>query len=79
MMHIEQRPQGWTVVNDAGELRLHTQKGEPMYLQNKEDVVRQCNANGLYQARRGNPGGYPEGTLLEFSVDKQSTAQRPRG
>lgn len=79
MMHIEQRPQGWTVVNDAGELRLHTKEGEPMYLPTKDDVVRQCNANGMYQARPGNPGGYPEGTLLEFSWEHESTIERPRG
>lgn len=69
MMHIEKRLEGWTVVNDAGEIRLHTEKGVPMYLETEEEVVRQCNANGMYRAGKGNPGGWPEGTLLELSVE----------
>lgn len=77
MMHIEKREQGWTVVNQDGEIRLHTKEGAPMYLSTREEVAGQCNANGMYQAAKNNPGGWPEGTLLEFSVDVQP--ERPRG
>jgi hypothetical protein len=77
MMRVENTDKGWTVVNDLNEVRLYTQDGAPMYLATREEVVGQCTANGMYQAKAGNPGGWPEGTLLEFSVEMPS--ERPRG
>lgn len=69
MMHIEKLEQGWTVLDDSGQVRLQTKDGQPMYLSSEAEVVAQCTANGAYRARRDNPGGWPEGTLLVFSID----------
>ena len=69
MMFIEQRPEGWTVVQrETGAVMLKDPGGgSPWFLATREEVVAQCRAAGLMQARAGNPGGWPEGTLLELA------------
>jgi hypothetical protein len=67
MMHIEQRPEGWTVVDDAGKVMLVDAEHQPLYCGTREAVKQCCTANKLFEAREGNPGGWPAGTLLELT------------
>ncbi len=78
MLYIEKFDKGWTVVNQAGELRLHTKTGEPMYLATEKEVAAQCSANGMHRAKENNPGGWPKGTLIELSFPERSNYPRLR-
>lgn len=66
MMHIEQRPEGWTVVDHTGKVMLVDSDRRPLYLGTRADVKAQTLAARLYEAGEGNPGGYPAGTLMEL-------------
>lgn len=75
MMHITKQSAGWTVIDDAGTVKLVSPVDrKPMHLPTRAEVVNQCRASGLYEARDGNPGGFPKGTLLELSIKTPSVA-----
>lgn len=88
---IEQRPEGWTVVNSQGAIKLRLADGSPAYLPTREEVVEQCRLSGLYEVKAGNPAGLAEGVLVEFlstrstdaasqaSTEDRQPTNRPRG
>jgi hypothetical protein len=72
---IEQRPEGWTVVNSQGAIKLRLADGTPAYLPTREEVVQQCRLSGLFEAKAGNPAGLAEGVLVEFPASSYRTRE----
>jgi hypothetical protein len=70
MMHIEQQPQGWTIVNDEGNVMLVDAERRPLYCGTYETVANICHQQGYYEVHKNNPGGYPAGTLVTLEMKK---------
>lgn len=71
---IEQRPEGWTVVNSQGAIKLRLADGSPAYLPTREEVVEHCRISGLYEAKAGNPADLAEGVLVQFLSTRPTDA-----
>ncbi len=72
---IEHRPEGWTVVNSLGAIKLRLADGSHAYLPTREEVVQQCRLSGLFEVKAGNPDGLAEGVLVEFPASSYRTQE----